>query len=298
VPVRPPGSPTSLNFVSNLRFAFDQARTLVSPGRREAAMESGRSGMKGTYALEPGALAALRGRTVAVEPWEAAAAWAYELDWRPLPVFQNYSAYTPQLDRLNSQMVESPEGPERLLRENQQVVDSEFPTADLDNRFPGWDPPEQARAVLCNFAPLYTSERWQVLGRVKDRCDPSRALGTVEAAAGEAVAVPTPGRDGIVFVRIAGAGVSGLERLQTILFHAGSRHLTVNGETRYRLVPETAGDGLMLRADPAVVGPHSQAVEPGPFDPIPEARTIAVDGGADHLTYSFYEMRVRRPWPG
>lgn len=285
LPLRPAGTADNLNFVSNLSYAFDQARNLVSPGRRAAAMESGRHGMIGTYALEPGALAALRGRTVAVEPWEAAAAWAYRLDWRPLPIFQNYSAYTSGLDRLNAEMVENPDGPERLLRENQQVVDAQFPTPDLDNRFPGWDPPEQARAALCNFVPLYTSERWQVLGRVADRCSAPRALGTVEAAAGEAVRVPTPKGGQVVFVRIDGAGVSGLERVQAFLFHAGSRHLTVNGETRYRLVPETAGDGLLLRAFPGVV-------RPGPFDPIPEARTIALDGAADRVTYSFFSMRV------
>jgi hypothetical protein len=288
LPLRPSGAPEHLNAASNLRFAFDQARTLVSPGRRTAAMESGREGMVGTYALEPGALAALRGRTVAVEPWEAAAAWAYRLDWRPLPVFQNYSAYTSALDRLNAEAVEDPEGPERLLRENQQVVTFEFPSADLDHRFPGWDPPEQARAVLCNFAPLFTSERWQVLGRVPDRCGPTRELRTEAASAGEAVLVPKPRPDSVVYVRIDGAGVSGLERAQTFLYRANSRHLTVNDRTRYRLVPETAGDGLLLRAAPGVAAP-------GPFDPIPEAHTIAVDGGADHLTYSFYEVRLSSP---
>ena len=51
--------------------------------------------MQETYALPPARCGALRGHTVAVEPWEAGAAWAYELDWQPQPVFQNYSAYTP-----------------------------------------------------------------------------------------------------------------------------------------------------------------------------------------------------------
>jgi hypothetical protein len=286
LPLRPAGTQDNLNFVSNVRFAVDQARTLVSPGRREAAMESGRHGMKGTYALKPGALAALRGHTVAVEPWEAAAAWAYRLDWRPLPIFQNYSAYTPTLDRLNAEAVESPGGPERLLRENQQVVDAEFPTADLDDRFGGWDPPEQARAVLCNFAPLWEDERWQVLGRVPDRCDPPRSLGTAQAEAGEAVPVPNPGPNGVVYVRIDGAGVSGLERVQTFLFHAAPRHAVVNGDTRYRLVPETAGDGLLLRAAPGIV-------ETGPFDPVPEAKTLAVEGGSDRITYNFYAFQIR-----
>lgn len=286
LPLRPAGTADNLNFVSNVRFAVDQVRNLASPGRREAAMESGRHGMKGTYALEPGALAALRGHSVAVEPWEIAAAWAYGLDWRPLPIFQNYSAYTAALDRLNAEAVEDPDGPERLLRENQQVVDSEFPTPDLDNRFLGWDPPEQARAVLCNFAPLWEDERWQVLGRVGDRCGAEREIESVSAGAGEAVDVPTPGAGEVVFARIGGAGVSGLEKIQTFLFHAASRHAVVNGATRYRLVPETAGDGLLLRAAPGIV-------EPGPFDPVPEASTIAVEGGSDRITYDFYAFKVR-----
>jgi hypothetical protein len=286
LPLRPAGTQENLNFLSNLRFAAEQAHALVSPGRRAVVMEEGRQGMEGTYALEPGALAALRGRSVAVEPWEIGAAWAYGLDWRPLPIFQNYSAYTPTLDRLNAEMVESPDGPERLLRENQLAVDAEFPSADLDDRFAGWDPPEQARAVLCNFTPLWEDERWQVLGRVPDRCGPEREVESVSAAAGEAVTVPTPGPGEVVFARVHGAGVSGLERVQTFLFHAASRHATVNGETRYRLVPETAGDGLLLRAAPGIV-------KPGPFDPIPDARTLAIEGGSDRITYDFYALQVR-----
>jgi hypothetical protein len=288
LPVRPAGLETRFEPVSNVRFAVDQVRTLFAPGRRATVISDGRAAMQLSYELAPRGLAALRGHTVAVEPWEIGAAWAYELNWLPLPVFQNYSAYTPALDRLNAEAVEDPDGPERILRQNTLVVQPEFPGADLDNRFGGWDPPEQARAVLCNFAPLYTDERWQVLGRLPaSRCGPPRVVGTVEAAAGEAVPVPVPKPGQVVFARIDGAGVSGLERVQTFFFHAGSRHATINGDTRYRLVPETAGDGLLMRAAPGLV-------EPGPFDPVPEARTLAVEGGSDHLTYSFYAMRVSR----
>jgi hypothetical protein len=285
LPVRPPGLETQFDVVTNIRTAWDSARTLADPGRRDELTIGGRAGMQTAYALAPGALAQLQGHSVAVEPWEIGAAWAYELDWQPLPVFQNYSAYTPALDRLNSEAVEDPDGPERILRDDTQVVVPEFPGPDLDGRFPGWDPPEQARAVLCNFVPLYSDELWQVLGRVPDRCGPPRELGSISAAAGAAVTVPAPGPDEVVFVRIGGAGVGGLEWLQTFLFHAGSRHLVVNGTARYRLVPETAGDGLLMRAAAGVV-------EPGPFSPLPEATTIAVEGGADQLTYDFYAMRV------
>jgi hypothetical protein len=286
LPVRPSGVETRFDPVSNVKLAFEGARDLFSPGRRATITSNGRAAMQSAYGLAPPGLAALRGHTVAVEPWEIGAAWAYELDWLPQPVFQNYSAYTSALDRLNAETLIDPDGPERLLRQNTQVVLPEFPGPDLDDRFPGWDPPEQARAALCHFAPLYTDERWQVLGRVPDRCGGAHPVGTAEAAAGEAVDVPAPRPGAVVFVRIDGAGVSGLERVQTFLFHAGSRHAVVNGDTRYRLVPETAGDGLLLRAAPGIV-------EPAPFSPIPEARTLAVEGGGDQLTYSFYEMSVR-----
>ncbi|HEY2052567.1 MAG TPA: hypothetical protein VGH14_01380 [Solirubrobacterales bacterium] len=286
LPVRPAGLTTQFDPVSNVRLAVEGARNLVAPGRRDAFTAAGRAGMQATYALAPQGLAALEGHTVAVEPWEVGAAWAYELDWDPLPVFQSYSAYTPQLDRLNAEAVEDPGGPERILRQNTQVVVPEFPTPDLDDRFLGWDPPEQARAVLCNFTPIWEDERWQVLGRVPDRCGPSRGIGSATAAAGEAVTVPTPGPGEVVFARVHGAGVSGLERVQAFLFHAASRHAVVNGTTRYRLVPETAGDGLLLRAAPGLVNP-------GPFDPIPEAQTLAVEGGADRISYDFYALQLR-----
>ena len=48
-----------------------------------------------------------------------------------------------------------------LLRENVGVVYPEFPTRSIDSRFPGWDPPEQARTALCNFRVIEATERWR-----------------------------------------------------------------------------------------------------------------------------------------
>ncbi|HET7417595.1 MAG TPA: hypothetical protein VFJ61_08230 [Solirubrobacterales bacterium] len=286
LPVRTAETPTNLDPVANVRNAGEQLRNLFSPGRRADLIAAGRAGMKATYRLDPRTRAALAGRTVAVEPWEAGAAWAYEMDWKPVPVFQNYSAYTAGLDRLNTEAVESSDGPERILRENPLLVFPEFPTQDLDSRFPGWDPPEQQRAVLCHFVPLHTTDRWQVLGRAPNRCGVPRPAGSVEAEAGEAVAVPAPGRGEAVFVRIHGAGVSGLERLGALLFHARVRRAVVNGDESFRLIPETAADGLLLRGN----GPFAA---PGPFSPFPQARTIAVSGAGDDLRFEFFRLQLR-----
>jgi len=288
IPVRPPGLPTNLDVVANLRSAVDQARALAGPGRREELMEAGRASMKAVYRLDPRTLAALRGRPVTVEPWEAGVAWAYDLDWRPLPVFQNYLAYTAALDELNADAVARPDGPDRILRENPALVFPEFPTRGVDGRFPGWDPPAQVRATLCHFAPLRTTPRWQVLGRVKDRCGPARFAGTAEADAGEPVRVPAPAPGEVVFARVHGVEVGGLERLVALLLRARLRTAILDGDHRYRLVPGTASDGLLLRGDERIGGR-------GPLAQIPDARTIAIEGAGADLRFEFFRMRVRAP---
>jgi hypothetical protein len=282
VPVRPSGLPTHLNAIANVRYATDQFRTLVSGSRRTKLTNDGRFGLVIGYNLDPQVLADLRGHTVAVEPWEAAVAWAYQLDWDPLPIFQNYQAYTSRLDGANATAVESPTGPDRILRET--VPGS--PTGDIDNRYPGWDPPAQARAILCNFVPLQTSARWQVLGRTSNRCSSPQLIRSVDASSGTTVAVPEPGRNEVVFVRIYGAGVSGLERLSTLLLHARTRRLIVNGAQSYRLIPGTASDGLLLWGSDRVA-------EGGAFSQIPQARTIEVTGTDGGMRFSFFRMRVR-----
>lgn len=292
IPVRPTGQPTNLGVFRNLEEAGESFHTLVSGSRQQELIDGGRAGMKAIYRLDPETRAALAGHTVAVEPWQTGVVWAYGLDWKPLPIFQNYTAYTSDLDRLNAEAVASADGPERILKENPPLVYPEFPTPDLDGRFAGWDPPEQARAVLCNFAPLRTTPRWEVLGRVEDRCGPPRRIGAVDAHYGEAVAVPAPGAGEVVFVRIRGAGVAGLEKVTNLLLHARSRQIIVNEGASYRLIPETAADGLLMRGDPRLVAEQGPA-----FSPIPQARTIRLEGASGELELEFFAIRVRPAEP-
>lgn len=284
-PVRPTGQTNNLDAIANVRHAVDQARNLFSGSRRRELTALGRASMESIYQLEPDTLAALRGHTVAIEPWEIGVAWAYGLDWDPLPVFQNYSAYTTRLDELNTAALIGPDGPERLLRENAGLVYPEFPTRAIDSRFPGWDPPQQARATLCRFAVVAATERWQVLARRPNRCGPSRPVGTVEATPGEEVQVPAPGPGEVVWARIDGVEVGGLERLLAFVSHARTRHAIVNGERSYRLIPGTATDGLMLRGSEGIGGR-------GAFAQIPQASTIAVTGTDGNLRFSFFAMPV------
>ena len=263
LPVRPAGIETRFDPVANVPPCLRRGADPVQPPRRAAITADGRASMQATYAVAPEALAALAGHSVAVEPWEVGAAWAYELDWHPLPVFQNYSAYTSALDRLNAREAESSAGPERILRENTAVVLPEFPGPDLDGRFPGWDPPEQAlrcplqlRPALCGRT---VASAWAGAGSLR-----AGTLAGDRRSGGRPV---SPGADaqsghGRLRPHRRGRRRRCRARCRACSLHARSRHAVVNGETRYRLVPETAGDGLLRAGRPR--RRRIRSLRPGP----------------------------------
>jgi hypothetical protein len=91
-------------------------------------------------------------------------------------------------------------------------------------------------------------------------------------------------------VRIYGAGVSGLERLSSFLVRARIRTVIVNGTRRYRLIPGTASDGLLLWGSDRIAAG-------GAFSQIPQAQTIAVTGTGGDLRFDFFRMRVGKGRP-
>jgi hypothetical protein len=101
--------------VARVGDARDQLETLLLPGPRGDARRYARDYLLNAYQLDPKTLSLLRGRSVLAYPWDTTLIWAYGLDWYPLPVFP-YLAYAPRLDRLDAVAMESPSGPELLLR--------------------------------------------------------------------------------------------------------------------------------------------------------------------------------------
>ena len=273
-----------LNVIRNVKFLFEESRTAVSSARQEAGIEEWRQALQHNYELDPRLLASLEGEGVSVEPWETAAAWAFELDWHPAPVFQNYSAYTTKLDQLNTETIQSPTGPTRILR---HIGDNPFgPMTGLDGRFIPWDPPGQAIAELCNFKPIGESGRWQVLARTSDRCGPLVPAGTVESSFGETVPVPRPGPNEVVIAKVQGAEVHGLEKLRSFFYRPAERQAVVEGGA-YRLIAATAADGLMLRIGRNI--PEGR----GNFAQAPQTPTIALTGPSGDLKYEFFRFRVK-----
>jgi hypothetical protein len=281
------GLPTSaFDPVAHTRNAVTQVRIAFDPSRRDRGLFGGAIGLATAYRLPPATMALLRGRTVHVAPWEAGVAWVAGLRWDPLPVFQDYSAYTSKLDALNADALSSPAAPERILRENVPAIDPTQTGQDIDQRFPGWDPPTQMRAMLCHYDTLQTTADWQVLARAGSRCGAPRRIASIAATSGQVVRIPPAAPGTVVFARLHGAGVEGLERVRALLYRARSRFVVVNGGRAYRLVPGTAEDGLLMSSGPGID-------YPGPYAIVPQARTISVTGISGGLRVDLYAMPVR-----
>jgi hypothetical protein len=282
-------TPLRLDPIKNLTHLGTQAEILVSPGRRGEMVESSRTALQAQYRLEARTLAQLDDRRVAIDPWEIGVAWAYGLNWSPLPVFQNYSAYTSDLDHLNAEAVEDPGGPQLILRENPAGVDPLEGGRSFEGRHPAWDPPAQNLAIVCNFTSWSRTEGWQVLRRTPDRCGRQRFISSIEGGPGTVIPVPQAAAGELVLLEIHGAAVGGLEQLRSLLWRPRFRFAYLNeGEVAYRIVPGTAADGLM-------VSPSAGLDSPGVFAQIPAVQEIRLEGVKGELSFDFYRVRVRRP---
>ncbi|MQA76228.1 MAG: hypothetical protein GEU88_18170 [Solirubrobacterales bacterium] len=276
------------DFTIQPKLAVDQLRTLLVPDDRAQARDDARAAMRAAYAVDPRSIRRIGDAPVDARPWEIGLIWAYDLNWRPLAVIQDYQAYTPELDRLNADALASDDGPRFILRHAGYGDD---PRIGVDGRFTTFDAPRETQVMLCRFRPALTSGSYQLLVRARDRCGEPRPLGTVTAAYGEQVAVPAAGGGEAVFARIDGAAAHGIERLRAFAYRAAVRRISL-GPASAPLPARNAESGLLISAPP-------DADFPAPFALAPNVETIAVDseGGfatsEGELRIEFYAMPIR-----
>lgn len=268
--------------------ALDDLATLLLPGERADAIDEAKAAMRNSYGLDPAIVARVGESSVDVRPWEIGVAWAYGLEWRPLPVLQDYQAYTPELDRLNAGALASSEGPRYVLR---HIGFGDSPSISIDGRFGSYDVPQQTMVLLCRFQPVAAASSYQLLERSQDRCGEPRELGNTKAAYGETVAIPDAADGEAVFAKVEGAAPEGIERLRTLFFRAAERRIELRIGTA-RLVPGNAESGLLLFAPPGTDFP-------APNQLAPNTETFAIDSQGGPLSsdgpleIEFYAVRVR-----
>jgi hypothetical protein len=292
-------SPVTFDFQARAESFVTQLKYMVKPGGLAEQRQAGREAMQAYYDLTPRQLALLRSGSVHVASLEAGVAYAYDLDWDPLPVFQQYTAYTERLDELNAAKLESSSAPDRILWEDAPVVDPTFVSVrpypgTIDERVPAWDSPAEMVQMLCRYRAEDWDDRWAVLRRSHDRCAPERALPSVTVAAGERVSLPPTRRDEALLVRVDGLAISGLERMRAFLFRGARRHALFD-RRRWNVIPGTAGDGLLLRIPAWADYPGHYALDVDTTTIGFEAEGASLTFGPSRLTLHFTALPLDAP---
>jgi len=99
---------------------------LVDFDTTRAQMREYDGALKRGMPLPPAMRERIGDQTVDVFPWEIAYVWTNDLNWRPRPVFQSYTAYTPRLDRMGADLYNSEAAP-RFILYMHQAIDTEHP---------------------------------------------------------------------------------------------------------------------------------------------------------------------------
>ena len=283
-------SATALDFGGGFPYhpvrSFEAAGTAVGQSllsdRRERAIAAGRDDIRARLGLDASMLTELRAGTVAVEPFETSAVWAYGLDWRPELLLQEYVAGDSALDSANAEALSGARShpgaaPRAVAGARRQAPAVRGPLDLHGARVP------VSRAQLDGELGSVRTWRRTAAARLV-------LLGSASTAGGTTLPVPgAPSPRDIVFARIHVRETS-LQRLERLLLKRKLEpSITVDGE-KYRLVPATATGPLILRM-PAAAG--MSASEGGAVD----YSRLGVTGVPSYRV-DFFALALTKTWRG
>lgn len=225
--------------------AVEQTLGLFDLDAEVRRIETGGESLLAELRLAPSVRERLRGATVDVVPWRVATVTANDLDWRPRPVFQDYTAYTPDLDAQNGRFWGTGRAPRFVLADDRTI----------DGRHVFFEAPQSWRALLDHYEWVETANDTLVLERREaPRFAAEERLTELGTKMGDSFAVPAD--DALVLLR-ATVTRSTWGRARGLL--AGETPLFVevthaSGATRrWRVVRRNLVGGVIVSALPASV---------------------------------------------
>lgn len=192
------------------------------------------------YRLDPDFLQQVQKHQVQIDPWETTLAWTYGLDWRPVPVFQLYAAYTPYLDQVNTDALSGPTAPTAVL----VAAVGQY---GIEGTNSAWVSPRYQLALGCGYRATSKERRaWTLLEREStSACQPGIQLGTVHAEARQSVPVPTPPAGSVVTVTFDSDDATLMKLQGALLKPSKPLRLKVDG-TSFRVPYSLARTPLLL----------------------------------------------------
>jgi hypothetical protein len=180
--------------------------------------------------------------TVDAIPWDVDIVRANNWTWRPRPVFQSYSAYTPALDRLDAAHLESDRTADFTI----------LNFAAIDYRHPFLETPLSWRALLDRYDLKLAAADWFLLQhRNASRYGPLAPLGSSVARWDEDVLVPQVEGMLVMGPRLRSSLYG---KLATLLFRPAPVYAEVTYRSgkkiRWRCVPRNLAAGFLTRPFP------------------------------------------------
>ncbi|MFV8315932.1 hypothetical protein [Mycobacterium sp. 23] len=261
---------------------IDRLVTLAVPDQFQRRVDRAKERQRDLYAVPHRFLKIISSKTVHVDPYETSVIWAYNLAWRPAPVFATYSAYTPALDKLNGEALAS--SPDFVL----QRISATSPASGIDNRLSTQESPLYYRALLCNYTVSGVENGWALFTRAKQRCGPLVPLAEVDLPQKAPVAVPTPQEADLAIL----VGIDVDRSIADELFQGTIVPLTtfsiVINDGAYRLITPNLKEPFLI-VSPSAVNGTNLAIDAHKIDVV-RARPLGQTGV--HARLRFYSMRV------
>lgn len=265
---------------TNVHGFFQNLHAGVSQAQRDTALSGARLNVKRADPIPNKLIRLVGAEPVHIDSLETSVAWAYSLNWRPVPAFQSYLAYTQRLDEANADRLLESDGPTRVLRHK------EIP---IDGRYRLQESPEYMLTLVCNFNQIGAGGDWQVLARGRNRCGEAVKLGEARLETGRSVAVPSATAANMIVVGRIKLEPSLSWRLKNLAFKPPISMLAIDG-VYYRLVPETAAGPMLLHLTPSLG--WSPELAPRLKQPI-DTQQIGLNWYSGAASVSFYEIPVR-----
>ncbi|HEY0167449.1 MAG TPA: hypothetical protein VGB75_10445 [Jatrophihabitans sp.] len=222
----------------------DRVQVVTDARYQKATLSQAQRQAQQAYGLSGELRAAVADHPVAVDSFESSLPWAYDLTWRPVPVFQTYAAYTLGLDRRNAEALSRAAGDQRVLRSAVGAI---------DGRNPLWDSPRYVLTEVCGYRPELSDARWLLLRKSTDRCRPATAMPARTLARGARIDLPEVGARQLLVMSFTPSQVNPLIRLGRAVDKSFSPLTVSCGQASYRVPRALAGGPLIVRM-PAAAG--------------------------------------------
>jgi hypothetical protein len=221
----------------------DGVELLVDSRFHTISLEQAKVAARNTYGLSPQVLDALSG-SIAVDGWEAALPWAYDLPWKPAPIFQTYVAYSHPLDKINRDWLDRSSIDQSILRPL---------TTGIDGRNSLWDSPQYVVGELCKSRPVASDAAWLVLRPSDNRCSPQELVSTSHVSGDVPIDVPAVEVDEALVMSFTPDSPSLLDSVGRELVKSFEPLRVVVGDGTYRL-PRNLAEGPLLLSIPSSAG--------------------------------------------